>query len=271
MSDININNWDAAEVRPAADTWQGSCPETLTERLAFFETNGFLVLPAVLSKTEVAELDRQVAYMAEHHESLPKVREGFNVEDPSKWPDPETPVFRKIGGFCDFNEAFAALCAHPTVMEIVSARLGPVVQLYRDVIMMKQAKVGREKPWHQDAVYWPYEPNDFVSAMTALDAADPDNGCLQVVPGSHHLGALDHHGKELQVTLSEEQQAETLYVPLQPGDTLIFHSLLLHGSEPNHSDRHRRVCILSYMSPDFTWTGEGERPKVPTIYDARES
>ena len=30
------------------------------------------------------------------------------------------------------------------------------------------------------------------SAMIALDAATKENGCLQVLKGSHHLGRIDH-------------------------------------------------------------------------------
>ena len=133
--------------------------------------------------------------------------------------------------------------------------------------MMKQPHIGREKPWHQDAVYWGYEPNEFISAMVALDAATVDNGVLQVVPGSHKHGALSHQGAELQVELGSEQQERTTNVPMESGDILMFHSLTLHASQPNRSDHQRRMCIFSYMAPFFRFTGEGKEPERIPIHE----
>ena len=82
--------------------------------------------------------------------------------------------------------------------------------------------------------------------------ARPENGCLQIVPGSHHE-ALQHYGGELRVDIDDRLQAQTCYVPLKPGDTLMFHSLLLHASEPNHSNEDRRACICSYKTPSVTF------------------
>jgi ectoine hydroxylase-related dioxygenase (phytanoyl-CoA dioxygenase family) len=136
---------------------------------------------------------------------------------------------------------------------------------------MKPARVGREKPWHQDSVSWPWVPMELVSAMTALDEAGPENGCLQVIPRTH-LDQRQHYGSELQIDLDEAEQARTRYVPLAAGDTLLFHSLILHASEPNHSGRDRRVCIYSYKSPELDFIGKGDRPEpilVSEITDPR--
>lgn len=262
--------WEQVPVAPAARTWTGPDPESLAARVACFREHGFVVLRANLAPAHLAELDAEVHRFCRQHRELPRVREGFSVEDPKRWPAPDQPVFRKIGGFTDFSEPFARVLRDPATLAVLTALWGPVTELYRDVLMMKQARVGREKPWHQDAVYWPYTPMEQASAMTALDPADAANGCLQVIPGSHRWGPLPHAGAELRVTLTPEQQAQTAYVPLAAGDTLVFHALLLHASEPNTSDRHRRVCIFSYMPPHLTWTGTGPRPVHPIVHDARD-
>jgi len=134
--------------------------------------------------------------------------------------------------------------------------------------MMKPARVGREKPWHQDSVYWPWQPMNLVSAMTALDDAGADNGGMQVIPRTH-TKELQHYGKELQVDIGALQD-QTAYVPLRRGDTLLFHSLLLHGSEPNRSDQDRRVLIISYKTPDLKYIGKGE-PPPPIVASRREA
>ena len=67
------------------------------------------------------------------------------------------------------------------------------------------------------------------------------------------------------VDLDNEMQSRTCYVPLKPGDTLLFHSLLLHASEPNRSDQDRRVCILAYKTPKVSFIGHGEQPPCAIV------
>jgi ectoine hydroxylase len=60
---------------------------------------------------------------------------------------------------------------------------------------MKDAKTGGAWAWHQDDGYW-YQNGvlspDLCSASIAVDPATRENGCLQVIEGSHLLGRVDH-------------------------------------------------------------------------------
>ncbi|MCG3179489.1 MAG: hypothetical protein BIFFINMI_01824 [Phycisphaerae bacterium] len=245
-------------------------PDTLAGRADFFRREGFMVVRGVLDREELAALDAELDRLARSVDALPTIREGFQLEQRQD-AGRGRPAFRKIGGITDLSEPFARLLRHPRLLPLLHAIVGPRVQLYRDVCMMKPARVGREKPWHQDSVYWPWAPMELVSAMTALDDAGPENGCLQVIPRTH-LVQRQHYGEELQLDLDDVEQARTRYVPLAAGDTLLFHSLLLHASEPNHSERDRRVCIFSYKPPELEFIGRGNRPEpilVSEITDPR--
>ncbi|HEX7010064.1 MAG TPA: phytanoyl-CoA dioxygenase family protein [Phycisphaeraceae bacterium] len=244
-------------VQPAAHVWTQPMPEDREEQVAFFRREGFLVLPRVLDEADLAELDREIDRMVAQHASLPRVREGFQLE-PVQDPNRSKPAFRKLGGIVDHSRPFDRLMRHPRIIDMLHAVMGPTIELYRDVIMMKPARVGRQKPWHQDSVYWPWNPMDLISAMIALDDASPENGCLQVIPRTH-LREMQHYGEELQIDLDPQLQAQTYYVPLQRGDTLLFHSLLLHASEPNRSDQDRRVCIFSYKRPGLRYIGKNKQ------------
>ncbi|MFW6059609.1 MAG: phytanoyl-CoA dioxygenase family protein [Phycisphaeraceae bacterium] len=258
---------EEVEVKPAAGVWDGRMPESLDEQVEFFKREGFLVLRNVLDRDDLEELDRALQDIIDRRESLTPVREGFDLE---KKQDPTTgrPAFRKIGGITAYSDAFDKLMRHPRILDRLHPIMGDTIQLWRDVCMMKPARVGREKPWHQDSSYWPWEPMSLVSAMTALDDATPENGCLQVIPRTHH-DVMQHFGKELQVEIDGELQARTLYVPLKAGDTLLFHSLLLHASEPNRSDRNRRVCIISYKTPYTEYIGKGEPRECPLVSERK--
>jgi len=72
---------------------------------------------------------------------------------------------------------------------ILQDLLGPDVLLFRDILMLKPAKVGSKMPWHQDSNYWPIHRR-LCSAWTALDEATTLNGCMRVVPGSHTRGLI---------------------------------------------------------------------------------
>ena len=260
---VPVSFTEVVEVKSAAGVWTDPMPTALSEQVAFFKDQGFLIIPGVVGERDLEELDRELNRLAANYEKLPWIREGF-ASEPRTDPNRTTPTFRKIGGVSELSEAFGRLLRHRRILDVVHEILGPQLLLYRDVVMMKAARVGREKPWHQDSVYWPFRPMNLVSASTALDDATPENGCLQVIPGTH-TREQQHYGKELRLDLSDEQQARAVYVPLKAGDTLLFHSLVLHASEPNQSDEDRRLCIFAYMAEGLEYIGKGERPRTPLV------
>jgi ectoine hydroxylase-related dioxygenase (phytanoyl-CoA dioxygenase family) len=101
-----------------------------------------------------------------------------------------------------------------------------------------------------------------LSIMIALTTANKENGCLQVLKGSHKMGRIEH-------TFAGEQQGadqpfvdeamktfERVYVELEPGDALFFHSNLLHMSEANLSDKPRWSLISCYNMSTINHSGK---------------
>jgi ectoine hydroxylase-related dioxygenase (phytanoyl-CoA dioxygenase family) len=127
---------------------------------------------------------------------------------------------------------------------------------FHSKLMQKEPKVGGAWEWHQDYGYW-YKneflfPNQLMSVMIAISEATQQNGCLQVIKGSHKLGRVEHGFSGEQVGASQRyvdlclQSMERVYVELEPGDILFFHSNLLHRSEANLSDKPRWSMISCY-------------------------
>jgi ectoine hydroxylase-related dioxygenase (phytanoyl-CoA dioxygenase family) len=125
-------------------------------------------------------------------------------------------------------------------------------------LMQKEPRVGGAWEWHQDYGYW-YKnqflfPDQLVSVMIALTEANKANGCLQVIKGSHKLGRVNHGFAGEQVGADMEMvnhclaTMEHVYVELEPGDALFFHSNILHRSEGNLSDKPRWSLISCYNS-----------------------
>ncbi len=125
-------------------------------------------------------------------------------------------------------------------------------------LMQKEPRVGGAWEWHQDYGYW-YKnqflfPEQLTSVMIALTEAHKQNGCLQVIKGSHKLGRVNHGfageqvGADMEMVNYALKTMELVYVELQPGDALFFHSNLLHRSEANLSDKPRWSIISCYNS-----------------------
>ena len=125
-------------------------------------------------------------------------------------------------------------------------------------LMQKEPRVGGAWEWHQDYGYW-YKnqflyPDQLISIMIALTEANKANGCLQVIKGSHKMGRINHGfageqvGADMTMVNNALKTMEHVYVEIEPGDALFFHSNLLHRSEANLSDRPRWSLISCYNS-----------------------
>jgi phytanoyl-CoA hydroxylase len=122
----------------------------------------------------------------------------------------------------------------------------------------------RGQALHQDQYYLRVQPGTCMAAWLALDDCDEENGCLQVVPGTHELPVLctvqaDTTQSFTDVTVPLPEGMTPVPVIMQPGDVLFFNGQLIHGSFPNTSqDRFRRSLIGHYIV--------GEAEKVSKYY-----
>jgi ectoine hydroxylase-related dioxygenase (phytanoyl-CoA dioxygenase family) len=114
----------------------------------------------------------------------------------------------------------------------------------------------RGQALHQDNVYLRAQPSTCIAAWLALDDCDVENGCLQVVPGSHTWPLLcnvkaDTTQSFTGVTVPIPDDAEVRPMIMKAGDVLFFNGQLVHGSFPNTSDtRFRRSLIGHYIQGD---------------------
>ena len=111
----------------------------------------------------------------------------------------------------------------------------------------------RGQALHQDQYYLRVQPGTCIAAWMALDDCDEENGCLQVVPGSHKLPILcpidadtSESFTDVTVPLSADMQPQP--VIMRAGDVFFFNGQVIHGSFPNTSqDRFRRALIGHYI------------------------
>ena len=136
--------------------------------------------------------------------------------------------------------------------------LGETVFHTTTKIMMKEPFVGGAWEWHQDYGYWATDNYHLyprlVSCMIAINRATEENGCLEVLKGSHHIGRIDHigtgdqKGADMEFVNEAMKHHELVKVELEPGDTLFFHCNLLHKSNQNRSPEPRWAMIAAYCA-----------------------
>ena len=145
---------------------------------------------------------------------------------------------------------------------------------YHSKMVLKDAKVGGAWAWHQDYGYW-YQngvlyPN-LCSVMIAVDAATEENGCMQVLKGSHKLGRINHilsgdqAGADLERVEEAKKRLELVHVTMGPGDALFFHSNLLHCSAANNSDHPRWAMICCYNAASNDPYKESHHPRYTKL------
>ena len=127
---------------------------------------------------------------------------------------------------------------------------------YHSKLMQKEPRKGGAWEWHQDYGYW-YKNNGFLlpemlSVLTALTPATKENGCLQMIRGSHKMGRVEHGFSGEQVGADMEKVNEALkimeldYLEMEAGDTAFFHFNTLHASAANLSEKPRWSIITAY-------------------------
>jgi len=135
--------------------------------------------------------------------------------------------------------------------------------LIQEMALVKPPRIGGEKRWHQDAAYFRADDPDLVFGVwIALDPVDAENGCMQVIPGSPRRGPVPHI-PDADINLctirpDHVELAARVELPMDPGDVLIFHSLMHHYTAANRSGRRRRALQFHYHQLGVSWISLAE-------------
>lgn len=160
------------------------------------------------------------------------------------------------------------ILANPEIVACVKDLLGENVIGWGSHFFCKMPGDGMSVAWHQDSSYWPLTPTKAVTVWLAIDDADIENGCMRFLSGSHHHGHLtykasipEEHNVLNQTIENPEQYGDPVNDILKAGQISIHSDLLLHGSEPNNSQRRRCGLTLRYTPSDvhaaLGWNAKG--------------
>lgn len=224
----------------------------------FYQRNGYWIAPRVLSDSELEECrERHARVIAGDYETG---REPW-YRDPAVGV-PITKIV-KIDNSYWSDTVMARLALHP-VIGAMAARLSRSrgIRLWHDQLLFKppDSGAGGNVGWHQDYHYWQCTtPSELLTAWIALDDVTVENGCMQVVPGSHQWGLLpvgdffdsDLKGMSERIEAFTGRPFETVRCDLPAGSLSFHHCLTIHGSGPNLSQGPRR-SLVAHLMPEGT-------------------
>jgi len=220
------------------------------DELGRYAEDGYFLRPAMLSPPEVADFRdharRQLQAEATQGTVMAKSDKEGNKTLLRMW--------NHAG-----DDKYGLLARDERLVGLAQGSVGKPVYLYSHKMTMKQPNEGGAWEWHQDFGYWHNYgclAPDMMSIYVALDKSTRQNGCLQLLKGSHKLGRLNHVREEGQTNVDPEyveaatRRFELVYAEMEAGDVLAFHSNLLHRSDANRSDTYRWGYICSYNAVD---------------------
>ena len=217
---------------------------TLTQQqVNAYQKDGFLLFKKLFDQDEIGMLKKSaMAHRELDKRSYGKADGEGGTVRLSIWNHPE-------------DNIYGMFARSARIVDVAEHLLDGEVYHYHSKMILKDAKVGGAWTWHQDYGYWYnfglLQPL-LTSVTIAVDKATQENGCLQVLKGSHTMGRVDHTQKGDQAGADIERVEEAkkrfplVYCEMEPGDAMFFDCNILHRSDQNRSEHSRWSLICCY-------------------------
>jgi ectoine hydroxylase-related dioxygenase (phytanoyl-CoA dioxygenase family) len=217
-------------------------PRLSTEQIEQYRRDGYIICREFFDGDETALMRRQAESEITGEGVLIKKDTSGNTVSLRMW---------NTSG----DDIYGMFARNERVVRNAELLLKEPIYLYSAKMIMKNAREGGAWEWHQDYGYW-YNYGcllpTMLSCLIAVDAARRENGCLQILKGSHIIGRINHERINEQ-SMADPERVEVarrhfdlVYLELDPGDTVFFDCNVLHRSDANKSDLRRWNYIASY-------------------------
>ena len=217
--------------------------EITADDRAAFDRDGFVIKRGLFYRDEIALVDVVIA-------SDPAIVSNAVAVSDSSGAATELALWNHPS-----DDIFGAMARSRRMALGATRLLRGEVYHFHTKLTMKRPNVGGAWDWHQDYGYW-YQNGclwpHMLSVGVAIDAATLENGCLEVLTGSHHLGRIEHGRVGGQTGADPERVAAIMRVcprqalTMEPGDTIFFHCNTLHSSGRNMSNGPRTLMLTAY-------------------------
>lgn len=203
------------------------------EQRLFFETNGYLVFPNLLSPKELATI-RVAADSAENLWRADTSRLGVRK-----------PNLQQVQAPIEYDDNLLKLMTHPTLFPIVRELLGEDIQMIDNDYFISPPNTKSHALWHHDvgmpSVYHP-RSTLMIKVFFLLSDVPPGGGGTAVVPGSHRF-PMDFCLPKVE---NPDEMPRHVRMEYPAGSAYLFHCRIYHAALNNTTDATRRVLIFNY-------------------------
>lgn len=232
---------------------QPACVLTQEQR-QFFQEQGYLAFPGLIEEAYLVRMREALAKVVDRSREL---KASTNMFDLEKGHSSENPRLRRATYIDDLDPDVWDFCSNSIVPDIATDLLGPNIRFREIMANFKWAGGGAEVKWHQDIVFYPHTHVGTCQFLVMLEDVGPEQGPLQVIPGSHKGPILEHYDAEGNWTgaVSETDLAdlplnEAVELAGPAGTVTVHHSCTIHGSAQNMSTKGRPVFVITYSAAD---------------------
>lgn len=205
------------------------------EDIQYFDENGFVILRAIIQPDELAEINR---------ESLRLIDEILAGGKADAWCSrgPEGVPYYLRYLHSHPNTFSLRLLAHPCIADLLHRMVGVDFIPCFESLVFKLPQRGSSVPWHRDDQHFAKTQRIF-NVDIYPDASTVDNGCVWIVPGSH-MWSVEEAAAMIERGNEDFRLPNAVPAEMQPGDILLHHTRVLHGSQLNTSRQLRRVIYF---------------------------
>jgi ectoine hydroxylase-related dioxygenase (phytanoyl-CoA dioxygenase family) len=218
------------------------------EETAHYREQGYVLFKKPLF--EQAKFDRLSALFEEH-----LAQRGEKASD-----ELNTPHFH--------DERLLEYLLAPEVLDLVEPLIGPDIGLWASHFISKEPYTGRATPWHEDSAYWEGRLDRYdkiVTVWLAIDRSTRENGCMRVIPGTHHGGFseyedVDRRSNTFATSIKDVDESRAVYFELEPGECSLHDSRIIHGAQANESPMRRCGYTMRYFSTELKMNPDNNPP-----------
>ncbi len=228
------------------------------EEIQFFHDNGYLI------KKNFVDLETIAAILGVVKQHLKEKLEPYELEQEVNYPgSPKTTTekggdtIRRLLFAYERHDIFRQWAQNDKVLYVIQTLLEAsklfLVQSHHNCIMTKQPQYSSETHWHKDIRYWHFNNNNLINTWLPLGDETIENGCLQIIPGSHLWNTPKERLDErlfLRKDLSENQAwlEKSTNVQLNECDLLFFHAGVFHAAGRNQTKKSKNAVVYTYHS-----------------------
>src|SRR5258708_7534474 len=166
-----------------------------SEEIAHYRRQGYFVIRRLMGPKLIQAAIDAVSGLASGTLAAAQAKIMFEpgVDATNLDPAERADKVRKLADYAEDAPALMRVAMLRPLHAMLDQLLGEGRVLFQEMALIKPPFVGSDKPWHQDAAYFPVtDPTLIVGVWIALDLAAKENGCMEVVPGSHLQGPVPH-------------------------------------------------------------------------------